>query len=592
VGALCGALILAGLAGCAGTAEKPRLEKTPPPPVAVETPGRNLLKGDPKVTAHDFFLRARQMENEGNEAVALGYFRIAFEYDPESRDLCFVLVDRLRNAGLIDTALSFGHRCMELAGAPEAEELKTLGELSLRNSDLLGAVTLYEKALALDGDDRDLLYTLATLYESLKQPTQQAEVTGRLLPRLDYPPKLVEKQMELLRDLKRTEEIPALLEAAWSRGKNPIFGEKLADWYEEEGQWDSLLAVTGRLREKEPDPLQYRLRYARALALAGMTDSSFSAYQGLMKEYPEEREVAFPYGVLLFDKKHFVEAKAIFAGLVKQKPGQALYQFLLGSSAWELDDIPLAIGSLQKALDLEPRVPDYWAKLVAVKIKRGEGDQADSLLSLLQSPDTADLAVHFLRGAVYTMLARRYEAPPGGIARYQEADSSLTRRFRRASVDAYRDVLRVDPTNRRALFEVGVGLERLGLADSSILALRALVALDSNDATALNYLGYMLVESNLDLDFAGRLIQKALASEPGNGAFLDSKAWWHFRRGEYELALTFIRHSLEKMPHDTTVLEHYALILEKMGQADEAHKQWQEILRLDPHNTLATRKVN
>jgi tetratricopeptide (TPR) repeat protein len=252
----------------------------------------------------------------------------------------------------------------------------------------------------------------------------------------------------------------------------------------------------------------------------------------------------------------------------------------------------LAESALQKALDLEPRVPEYWSKLVSVMLKRNQAAQADSLLSLLHGPDSADLPGHFLRGSVYTLLSRRYDAPPGGIAKFAEADTALTRRFRRESVEAYRAILILDKTNRRGLFEMAVGLERLGQKDSSIALLKTLVALDTSDATAANYLGYMLVESNAELELAEALIRRALAAEPDNGAFLDSQGWLLFRKEDWAEALRYIKLALEKMPHDTTVLEHYALILEKLGQNGEAIKQWQEILKIDPHNTLAQRKVN
>jgi Flp pilus assembly protein TadD len=582
-----------GLVGCAApAAKKPVVVRAMPPQVPLETSGRTLLKGDPHVTAHDFFLRARQLENEGNDPVALGYYRIAYEYDPESRDLCFILLDKLRNAGLVDTALNYGRRCLELKGEPEVDDYKTLGELHLRHSDLPQAVTMYEKALALDDADRDLLYTLATLYESLKQPAKQVEVASRLLPRLDYPQRLVEKQVELLKSLSRDAEIPRLYLAAWDRGNNPAFGEKLADWYEEVGLWDSLLIMTRRLSQEDPEPLHYQLRYARALALSGAEDSAIAVYTQLLRKNPEEREVLFPFALLLFEHKSYKEAKSLFTKLVQQKPDQALYQFLLGSVALDLNEMRFAEGALKKALDLEPRVPEYWSKLVSVKIKRGAMPQADSILAQLNSNDTLDLPAHFLRGAVYTLLARRYEMPPGGLATLEDADTVLMRRFRRASIEAYRDVLKIDYRNRRGLFEMGVALERLGQQDSAVALLRQLVALDTNDATAANYLGYMLVEANRDLELAGKLIARALSLEPANGAFLDSQGWWFFRVGKDDKALDCLRQALEKMPHDTTVLEHYALILERLGKNTEALHQWQEILRLDPHNTLATRKVN
>jgi Flp pilus assembly protein TadD len=81
------------------------------------------------------------------------------------------------------------------------------------------------------------------------------------------------------------------------------------------------------------------------------------------------------------------------------------------------------------------------------------------------------------------------------------------------------------PGNRRILFELGATLERLGERGEAMTLLRKLVKFDTANAVALNYLGYMLVEDNRDLDYAGRLIDRALRLEPENGAYLDSKGW-------------------------------------------------------------------
>jgi len=69
--------------------------------------------------AHEFFLRARQQEMDGNDAVALSYYQIAYEYDSSSRDLCFLLTDKLKSAGRLDTALTTALRCLALPGQPD-----------------------------------------------------------------------------------------------------------------------------------------------------------------------------------------------------------------------------------------------------------------------------------------------------------------------------------------------------------------------------------------------------------------------------------------------------------------------------------------
>ena len=49
--------------------------------------------------------------------------------------------------------------------------------------------------------------------------------------------------------------------------------------------------------------------------------------------------------------------------------------------------------------------------------------------------------------------------------------------------------------------------------------------MDPENASALNYLGYMLADQNVRLQEAQDLVQKAVEQEPSNGAFLDSLGW-------------------------------------------------------------------
>ena len=54
--------------------------------------------------------------------------------------------------------------------------------------------------------------------------------------------------------------------------------------------------------------------------------------------------------------------------------------------------------------------------------------------------------------------------------------------------------------------------------------MRDVLAREPSNPTALNFLGYLLADHNRKLDEAVDLIQRALALDPNNGAYLDSWA--------------------------------------------------------------------
>ncbi|MEP6960453.1 MAG: tetratricopeptide repeat protein [Acidobacteriota bacterium] len=95
----------------------------------------------------------------------------------------------------------------------------------------------------------------------------------------------------------------------------------------------------------------------------------------------------------------------------------------------------------------------------------------------------------------------------------------------------------------------------------------------------LNYLGYMLTDRNTRLSEALGMIQKAIAREPNNGAYLDSLGWIYYRMGRYTEAEEQIRRAVELSPGDPTMNDHYAEVLLQVKKVPEAVKAFEEALR-------------
>ncbi len=545
--------------------------------------------------AHEFFLRARQQEMGGNDAVALSYYQIAYEYDTASRDLCFLLADKLKSAGKLDSSLTIGLRCLDHKGQADSHEFQALAEIYLRKGDIKNALAFYNKAVKLNDEDKDLLYTLATIYESMKDLPKHVAIMETLLPMLDFPERLVEKQVQNFRALGKVDAIANLYRSAWEKTGTTLYGERLASFFEDQELYSSMLGVARTLSQENPDNIQYELQKARALVLAGQPDSAMLAYEGLIKKHPTEREFQFPYASLLFEKKRFADAKIIFQKLVKEQPDNAVYHFFLGSIGLEIKDQGLAESEFKAAIDLDGKVPEYWAKLALTYIQVGQEEKA--LEWIAKMGEAKDWYGCYIQGIVFTQVARKLEADRNGLQKTHAAgtpDSGLGRakRFREKGVDYFRKALAFDGKNRRVLFELGVALEQLSKKTESIEVMKTLIKLDSSDGTILNYLGYMLVEENTELAYAGTLIDRALWLDPNNGAILDSKGWYYFQKKDFTQARKFIERALDRIPQDTTILEHYALILEQLGLAKEATEQWRLILKLDPDHEMAHRKLN
>ena len=107
---------------------------------------------------------------------------------------------------------------------------------------------------------------------------------------------------------------------------------------------------------------------------------------------------------------------------------------------------------------------------------------------------------------------------------------------------------------------------------------RRVLALDPQNAGALNYLGYMLADRGVRLDEAIGMIKKALELEPQNAAYLDSLGWAYFKSGNNDLAEEFLRKAVAKSANDATLHDHLAELYHKTGKLKLAVAHWERAL--------------
>ena len=109
------------------------------------------------------------------------------------------------------------------------------------------------------------------------------------------------------------------------------------------------------------------------------------------------------------------------------------------------------------------------------------------------------------------------------------------------------DKLSESPEEKEAVtFLRGAMYERMKNYDQAEAEFRAVLKLNPNSASALNYLGYMLADRNVRLNEALDMIRKAVDQEPTNSAFLDSLGWVYYRMNKLEEAEESLRRSLQQ----------------------------------------------
>jgi tetratricopeptide (TPR) repeat protein len=131
-------------------------------------------------------------------------------------------------------------------------------------------------------------------------------------------------------------------------------------------------------------------------------------------------------------------------------------------------------------------------------------------------------------------------------------------------------------------FMRGAMYEREKKYDLAEKEFRRVLDLDPKNASALNYLGYMLADQNVRLQEAQDYIKRAVSLEPNNYAFLDSLGWVYFRLNrldDAEQQLTRSVHMVSAAGKDPTIHDHLGDVYFKQGKLKEAIAQWQTSLK-------------
>ena len=143
-------------------------------------------------------------------------------------------------------------------------------------------------------------------------------------------------------------------------------------------------------------------------------------------------------------------------------------------------------------------------------------------------------------------------------------------------------------------FEYGVAAEQAKDFERAASLFRKSIELDpGNAARACNYLGYMWVERGENLEDAEKLIRRALAAEPENGAYIDSLGWLFLKQGKYSDALVELLRAAELLPEpDAVVFDHIGDAYRALGRNPEALLYWQKAMALDPENKVLADKID
>jgi tetratricopeptide (TPR) repeat protein len=88
--------------------------------------------------------------------------------------------------------------------------------------------------------------------------------------------------------------------------------------------------------------------------------------------------------------------------------------------------------------------------------------------------------------------------------------------------------------------------------------------IDENNTTAMNGIGYILVDTDRDVMRGLRFCRKAVDKRPQNAAYLDSLGWAYYKSGNSPEARVWVRRALDLAPGQEEIRKHMRIIVEDM----------------------------
>ncbi len=161
---------------------------------------------------------------------------------------------------------------------------------------------------------------------------------------------------------------------------------------------------------------------------------------------------------------------------------------------------------------------------------------------------------------------------------------NMQKDYRRA-VELLSRALEQEPEQRELLYTRALTAEKLGDMVAMEADLQKILAKNPDDATALNALGYALVEKSTRYDEAEVYLARALKLQPDEAVIIDSYGWLQFKRGNLPSALEYLQLAFKKLP-ENEIAAHLAEALWVAGKKKEAMLLFNAALKKAPNNEI------
>ncbi len=534
----------------------------------------------------------------GKESGAEEFSTFALRLDPDDLDALKVQAMikagkalSVKNGGLIDEAVQICSRVIE-KDARDSRMRFVLVKLLVEKGDFEAGGTRLKEFIAIAPEDLDVLFLAAEVVSRAEQLGKGETIADALVEGDLLGASFIAKIGDLLEGEKKREAAHLMYQSYLkSHTNDDILLRDANILYQMERFEEALLALEERqhLVTEHPGLLSM---LARTQGRIGKMQDAIASYEKLIRISPENDQI-------------LLELADLFEYMGDTKKAIRYYEE--------------AFTSIEDAEDTMDRKLSILWKIALLLIQEGKSDRAQDVLVSSQQYEGKQKILY------YILLSRALEADkPRAALRaikrgrnilgdhvqfaYREAEIAAARGSRKTEKNLREIIIREDYSKESYLrasrilvregrydeawgfleealerspdsevyLEAGACMERWGRYQDAVQYLKRSIDLDSSNATALNYLGYMLALRGERLEEALAYVTEALTIDRYNGAYIDSLGYIYLKMEQYDLARQHLMVAAEIFPFDPEIQDHIGDLLYLSGDVPGAIDAWKK----------------
>ncbi len=524
--------------------------------------------GRNKSLALAHFSRGLSLESKGQTSSAIDSYRKVLEYQPGEGMLARKTAHLMAQNSKPDEALKLLEKNLE-NNPNEAISFIALSEFlatyqSFQKESRERALTVIEEAVRKFPDDPNVYAHIVKLYLVSDRKDDAKTVMDRALERENPDPMYWLRLGQIAGriwpvQLEGDSVEPVLLnriyEKALARAGDDIsVNERVGDFYHATRQFKNAEKIYTGIIKQKPDRLDLRQKLARV------------------------------YGGMGDEEKVIDTLKEI----VRIDPLDAVVHRQLGTIYLRKEDTPAAVPYLRKALEISKGSANDYAALAKLMI---DAEMAEETVTFLKkasflfpdSPDFPYLATYALAGQQKWGESIEFFIKTEKLAEKSKPQILNEAFFFRYAAAVERAAVDEKEKNGK---DIKPEIDR-----SAKLFQKTIEMIAKNDpddenreftATVYNYLGYMWIENDMNIDEAGELIKTALDLDPESGAIADSLGWYYFKKGNYEEAKKELLRAEELIEEkDSVIFDHIGRVYFHLGDKARAVSYMEKAVELE-----------